>query len=210
MLSVSPDLYLGFIAAACALIAMPGPNTTLIVGNTIAYGTAKGLTTLAGTCSALVIQLIVIIFGLTETMEFMAQWFDRLRWLGVAYLFWLGIKEWLSKSGTEADSTPLPVRRARAFYWQGFLVCLSNPKTLAFFAAFLPQFIDASRPALPQLAVLAVTFMILAIAGDGTFCMLAGRIRPYIVGVRYAALRHKISGTCLLACGLGLALVRRA
>ncbi len=92
------------------------------------------------------IQLIVIIFGLTETMEFMAQWFDRLRWLGVAYLFWLGIKEWLSKSGTEADSTPLPVRRARAFYWQGFLVCLSNPKTLAFFAAFLPQFIDASRP----------------------------------------------------------------
>ncbi len=210
MLSVSTDLYLGFIAAACTLIAMPGPNTTLIVGNTISYGTAKGLTTLAGTCSALVIQLIVIILGLTETAAVLSEWFDRLRWLGVAYLFWLGIKEWLSKSGTEPDTAPAPVRRARAFYAQGFMVCLTNPKTLAFFAAFLPQFVDARHPPLPQLAVLAVTFMVLAIAGDGIFCLLAGRIRPYIVGARYASLRHKISGTCLLACGLGLALVRRA
>jgi threonine/homoserine/homoserine lactone efflux protein len=210
MLSVSTDLYLGFIAAACALIAMPGPNTTLIVGNTISYGTAKGLTTLAGTCSALVIQLIVIILGLTETAAVLSQWFDWLRWIGVAYLFWLGIKELLSKSGAGSDTAAAPVRRARTFYAQGFMVCLTNPKTLAFFAAFLPQFVDATRPALPQLALLAVTFMILAIAGDGIFCLLAGRIRPYIVGARYASLRHKISGTCLLVCGLGLALVRRA
>jgi threonine/homoserine/homoserine lactone efflux protein len=210
MLSVPTDLYFGFIAAACALIAMPGPNTTLIVGNTIAHGTAKGLTTLAGTSSALVIQFVVIIFGLTETAAVLSQWFDRLRWLGVAYLFWLGIREWLSKSGTAADKAPAPERRARAFYAQGFMVCLTNPKTLAFIAAFLPQFIDAGRPALPQLAVLAVTFMVLAVIGDGIFCLLAARIRPYIVGPRYASLRHKISGTCLLACGLGLALVRRA
>ena len=65
-------LYLGFIAASLALIAMPGPNTTLIVGNTIVYGTAKGLMTLAGTSSALIIQLALIIFGLTETMATLA------------------------------------------------------------------------------------------------------------------------------------------
>lgn len=210
MLPVPTDLYLGFIAAACALIAMPGPNTTLIVGNTIAHGTAKGLATLGGTLSAATIQLIVIIFGLTETMELMADWFDKLRWLGVAYLVWLGIREWLSKTSTEQDATRPPTRRTHTFYWQGVMISLTNPKTLAFFAAFLPQFVDQARPALPQLATLAVTFMILAALGDGTFCLLAGRIRPWIVGARYASARHKISGTCLLLCGLGLALVRRS
>ncbi|HEY1720219.1 MAG TPA: LysE family translocator [Magnetospirillaceae bacterium] len=210
MLPVPTDLYLGFIAAACALIAMPGPNTTLIVGNTIAHGTAKGLATFGGTLSAAAIQLIVIIFGLTETMTLMATWFDRLRWLGVAYLFWLGIREWLNKSGTDQDAAPLPVRRTHTFYWQGVMISLTNPKTLAFFAAFLPQFVDPARPALPQLACLAITFVILAACGDATFCLLAGRIRPWIVGARYASLRHKISGTCLLLCGLALALVRRS
>ena len=96
---IHSELYLGFIAASLALIAMPGPNTTLIVGNTIAYGTVKGFVTLAGTSSALVIQLALIIFGLTETMQVLAQWFDRLRWLGVAYLVYLGLRQWLANRG---------------------------------------------------------------------------------------------------------------
>jgi threonine/homoserine/homoserine lactone efflux protein len=207
---IHSSLYFGFIAASLALIAMPGPNTTLIVGNTIAYGTAKGLTTLAGTSSAMVIQLALIIFGLTETMAALATWFDRLRWLGVAYLAYLGLRQWLAKpAARESDGAP-PAVGSRQLYWQGFGVCLTNPKTLAFFAAFLPQFVEPSRPILPQLLLLGVTFMALAIPGDAGFCLLAGRIRPWIVGPRFARLRNRISGTCLLACGLGLALARRS
>jgi threonine/homoserine/homoserine lactone efflux protein len=209
MSAISLDLYLGFVAAAAALIAMPGPNTTLIVGNAIAYGTSKGLATLAGTSSALVIQLVVIGFGLDETAQMMTTWFDRLRWLGVAYLVWLGLREWLAKPDTKTAGAPVTVRGA-SLYGRGLLVCLSNPKTLAFFAAFLPQFIDRSRPVGPQLLVLSVTFMVLAILGDGAMCLLAGRIRPWIVGARFARLRHRVSGTCLLACGVALALVRKS
>lgn len=210
---VHSHLYLGFIAASLALIALPGPNTTLIVGNTIAHGTAKGLTTLAGTSTGLAVQLALIILGLTETMELMATWFDRLRWLGVAYLMWLGVRQWLIRDRDaegEAPGGAAPAIRGRRFYGQGLMVCLTNPKTLAFFAAFLPQFVDSSAPALPQLLVLGVTFLALAVPGDAGFCLIAGRIRPWIVGRRYAALRHKISGTCLIACGLGLALARKS
>jgi threonine/homoserine/homoserine lactone efflux protein len=203
-------LYLGFIAASLALIAMPGPNTTLIVGNTIAYGTIKGLVTLAGTSSALVIQLALIIFGLTETMAALATWFDRLRWLGVAYLVYLGLRQWLAKPAPGDGTEIAAAARSRRLYWQGFGVCLTNPKTLAFFAAFLPQFVEPARPILPQLLVLGVTFMALAIPGDTGFCLVAGRIRPWIVGPRFARLRNRISGTCLLICGVGLALARRS
>lgn len=207
---IHSDLYLGFIAASLTLIAMPGPNTTLIVGNTIAYGTAKGLVTLAGTSSALMIQLALIILGLTETMAALATWFDRLRWLGVAYLVYLGLRQWLAKPAAVDEEGATPTVRSRRLYWQGFGVCLTNPKTLAFFAAFLPQFIDPAQPVLPQLLVLGVTFMALAIPGDAGFCLVASRIRPWIVGARFARLRNRISGTCLLVCGLGLALAHRA
>lgn len=208
MSAIPIDLYFGFIAAAIALIAMPGPNTTLIVGNAIAYGTSKGLATFAGTMTALVIQLVVIDFGLDATAATMSAWFDRLRWVGVAYLVWLGVREWLTKPES-GDASQRPVVRGTSLYGRGLLVCLSNPKTLAFFAAFLPQFIDRTRPVLPQLVILSVTFVVLALLGDGLFCLLAGRIRPWIVGPRFAALRHRISGTCLLACGVALALVQR-
>ena len=207
MLSVPTDLYLGFIAAAVALILMPGPNTTLIVGNALAYGTSRGLATLAGTSSALLIQLLVIDFGLEETVQVMATWFDRLRWLGVAYLVWLGLREWLTKVGP-GDAPEAVGVKGSSLYWRGMVVCLTNPKSLAFVAAFLPQFVDRTLPVLPQLLVLSVTFLVLAVAGDGSVCLLAGRIRPWVVGTRFASLRHKISGTCLLACGLALALVR--
>lgn len=210
---VHSHLYLGFIAATLALIALPGPNITLIVGNTIAHGTAKGLATLAGTSSGLAIQLGLIILGLTETVELMATWFDRLRWLGVAYLLWLGIQQWMIRERDTGDDAPdpaTPARTGRRFYAQGLMVCLTNPKTLAFFAAFLPQFIDSSAPALPQFLVLGVTFLALAVPGDAGICLIAGRVRPWIVGRRFASLRHKISGTCLLACGLGLALARKS
>lgn len=204
------DLYLAFVAASLALIAMPGPNTSLIVGNTLAYGTRPGLVTLAGTSTGLVIQMTVIGFGLAETMNFFADLFDKLRWVGVAYLVWLGLRQWFGRDKAEADRTSDAAARHRRFYFQGFGVCMTNPKTLAFFAAFLPQFVLPSRPAGPQLVSLGVTFIALGVMGDTIFCLTASHIRPWVAGAKYARIRRGVLGTCLLACGLGLALARRS
>ena len=88
------DLYLGFVLATAILILMPGPNVSLIVANSLAYGTRYGLLTVAGTSSAIVVQLALTTLGLTATLDLLAAWFEWVRWLGVAYLLYLGVRQW--------------------------------------------------------------------------------------------------------------------
>src|SRR5450432_3745332 len=135
------ELYLTFVAAAAVLILIPGPNVTLIVANSLSYGPRYAFTTIAGTTLAQITQLTLTVAGMTTVMSAMAGWFDWLRWAGVAYLLWLGIVTWRSKPQPLDERAP-PLRRIKRLFWQGFLVSLTNPKTLLFYAAFLPQFVD--------------------------------------------------------------------
>ena len=150
---MSLELYLAFVAATVILILIPGPNVALIVANSVAHGVRYGLLTVAGTSSAVVIQLLLTIAGMTTFLSVMANWFEWLRWIGVAYLIWLGIRAWRAPPVDLTKARPEP-RSARAIYLRGFLVSLSNPKTLLFYGAFFPQFVsvecrshDPARPA---------------------------------------------------------------
>ncbi len=91
---MSLELYLAFVAATVILILIPGPNVALIVANSVAHGSRYGLLTVAGTSSAVVIQLLLTIAGMTTFLSVMANWFEWLRWIGVAYLIYLGIRAW--------------------------------------------------------------------------------------------------------------------
>ena len=91
---MNPELYLTFVLATILLIIIPGPNVSLIVANAIAFGRRQGLVTVAGTATAQVFQLAVVAFGMTSFMLLLAQWFEWLRWAGVAYLLWLGYQHW--------------------------------------------------------------------------------------------------------------------
>src|SRR5579863_8107089 len=99
------ELYLGFVLATTILIMIPGPNVSLIVANSIAYGTRYGLLTVAGTSSAIVFQLALTALGLTATLGLLASWFEWIRWIGVAYLLYLGIRQWIA--------TPVDLTRTR-------------------------------------------------------------------------------------------------
>src|SRR3981189_3640830 len=93
------DLYLGFVLACVVLIVIPGPNVALIVANSVAHGARFGLLTVAGTSSAVVVQLALTVLGANVVLNFLAASFDWLRWLGVAYLVWLGIAAWRAAGG---------------------------------------------------------------------------------------------------------------
>ena len=108
--------------------------------------------------------------------------------------------------GTDAQPEP---PSGRANYWQGMLISATNPKTLLFYAAFFPQFLDPAAPALPQLIIMAVTFLVVATVLDSGYAVLAGCVRPLVTGPRSALIRQRLSGTFLLGAGLALALVRR-
>ena len=199
-------LYLGFVAATVMLMLIPGPNVSLIVATSIAHGTRYGILTLAGTAGAMVVQLVLMALGLTALMSGMAAWFAWLRWIGVAYLLFLGIRQWFAAVAGVTGTPALP-RSLRAVVLRGFLISLTNPKTLLFFGAFFPQFIAADRPLGPQLALLCSSFLLLAVVLDGGWAMAAGRARR-VLAMR-GRLRNRVSGGMLICAGVGLALAHR-
>jgi threonine/homoserine/homoserine lactone efflux protein len=200
------SLYLGFVVAAAVLILIPGPNVSLIVANAIAHGTRYGLLTVAGTSSAIAVQLVLVALGLTATLDILAGWFEWIRWIGVAYLLYLGIRQWTAAPVDLARTRPQP-RSFRAIALRGFLISLTNPKTLLFYGAFFPQFLSPEAPIAPQVALLSLTFLGIAAALDGAWALLAGRVRG-VLAIR-GRLRNRLSGGFLMCAGIGLALAHR-
>jgi homoserine/homoserine lactone efflux protein len=202
------DLYLAFVLASAVLILIPGPNVTLLVANSIAYGARRALATLAGTSSAIALQLAVTVLGMTSLMLVLATWFEWLRWAGVLYLVYLGVQQWRAPPVALEDVDPWAIA-TRALFWRGFLVSATNPKTLLFYAAFFPQFVDPASPPGPQLLLMSATFLGLATVLDGGYALLAGRLRLLFRGHRRARLRNRLTGSLLIGAALGLALARR-
>ncbi|KGM31923.1 LysE family translocator, partial [Inquilinus limosus] len=151
---IDPHLLLAFIATVTVIILIPGPNVALIVANSVAWGPRTGLLTVAGTSSAMVLQLGLTALGMAEALGTAGHWFATLRWVGVAYLAWLGISHWRTPPADLTHVAAQP-KSARAIYGRAVLVSLTNPKTLLFYGAFFPQFVDPARPAGPQVALLS-------------------------------------------------------
>ena len=202
---MSLTLYAAFVAATTILMLIPGPNVALIVANSIAHGARFGLMTVAGTASAMVVQLALTALGMTALLGEVARAFEILRWIGVVYLFWLGLGAWRAPPTDLTRTAPQP-RALTAIFWRGFLVSLTNPKTLLFYAAFFPQFVDPNRGALAQIAGLAATFLVVAVVVDSGWALLAARFRVAL-GVN-GRLRNRLTGGLLMGAGIGLALAR--
>ncbi len=203
---MSVTAYLVFAAASVALILLPGPNVALIVGTSLSQGRRAGLATVAGTSSASVLQLGAISLGLALLLTAASHVFAIVRWIGVAYLVVLGLRAW------RAPPTRIePSVRAGpgvAAFARGFLVSLTNPKTLLFYGAFLPQFIDRRGDAAAQMLLLSATFLVIALVLDCTWVMMAWRLRG-ILGLR-PRLRNRVTGGLLIGAAAGLALTRDA
>ena len=204
---MSLGLYIAFVAAVVALMLIPGPNVALIVSNALARGPRAGLATVAGTWAAMVPQLGLTALGMSAMLAGAAQAFGWLRWLGVVYLLWLAFRAFTAPAddlaATGPDREPL-----RALFLRGFLVSLANPKTLVFYAAFFPQFLDLHAPMAPQLFLLCATFLALAAIVDSGWALLAARVGGALQ--LSARARNNLTGGLLLGAGIGLGLIRRA
>ena len=200
-------LYLAFVLAVTILMLIPGPNVALIVANSVAYGPRYGLLTVAGTSSAMVVQLALTVLGMTELLGTLGAWFEWIRWIGVAYLVYLGIAQWRAPPLNLTEVAPEP-KSARAMFTRALLVSLTNPKTLFFYGAFFPQFIVTGHDVGAQVAVLTATFLVLAVLLDGCWALAAGRARGLLAV--HGRLRNRISGSLLIGAGIGLAFARKS
>lgn len=193
---MSVETWLLFVVASAALIATPGPNVALIVGTTLRHGRRAGLLTVAGVNAGVILQLCAVAAGLTWIVKLFAAHFDLIRYVGAAYLVLLAVQQLRSHRSVEvaAQNAALAPERALA---RGFLIAFANPKTMVFFAAFLPLFVDPNAGPSKTLWILVATFAVMAAFGDSLFAVAAAKVGHAVSG-RYARIADKASAGILL------------
>ena len=199
------ELFTAFLLITAVLVITPGPIVTLVIATGAREGMRAALTTVVGTTLGNAVLLAAIAFGLSWVVRNAATLFEILRWLGAAYLIWLGIQAWRHAGESGAASLP----RGHVHVWRGFAVALSNPKTIAFFTAFLPQFVDAALPVEPQLAMMCAISVVLAAFTDSGWAVAAGLGRAWFMHSWRAKLLGRLSGVALIGGGVWLSLARR-
>ncbi|AOO83537.1 LysE family translocator [Bosea vaviloviae] len=203
---MSLELYAAYLVACLVIIIVPGPTVTLIIANSLKHGSRAGLQNVAGTQAGLAIMIGIVGIGLSSVIAAMGHWFDWLRLAGAAYLIWLGWKMFRAAGGREDNAAPAKAPRG-GFFLQGVLVALSNPKTLLFFGAFFPQFLDAGRDHLTQIAIMGATAMLFAAISDSAYALLSSRAGR-LLSQKRVRLLSKVSGGFLIGGGLWLASAR--
>ena len=170
---MSLSVYSTFLLACIVVVIVPGPTVTLIVANSLRHGRRAGMLNVAGTQLGLVLTVGIVLLGLASLIAAMGAWFIWLRLVGAAYLIWLGCKLLMASGEIAAGTAPRTPRAG--FFVQGLAVALSNPKTLLFFGAFFPQFMDPNRDFTLQVLIMGATAMAVAAISDSAYALLASR-----------------------------------
>jgi threonine/homoserine/homoserine lactone efflux protein len=202
---MSIELYLAYVLACVVIVIVPGPTVTLIVANSLRFGTRAGMLNIVGTQAGLATMIGLVVVGLASLIATMEWWFDWVRLAGAAYLVWLGIGLLRSRGTFDRPERVAPTRNG--FFLQGFFVVLSNPKALLLFGAFIPQFVDPKGEYVGQVILLGVTAMVAALVFDSVYAVLAGRAAAMLSRGR-VQLVSRLSGLCLIGGGVWLALAR--
>ncbi|BCA61138.1 amino acid transporter [Sphingomonas sp. HMP9] len=199
-----------FVVAVFLLCGTPGPNMLHIMTRSIAFGARRSIAAMAGCLTALVLVLAASAAGVSALLVAWPRVFDALRYAGVAYLIFLGIKAWRGAgSPIDVGSDALPESwSARRLFRGGFAIGISNPKLLLFAAAFLPQFVDRASPRAPQFAILVATFAVVESVWYGVY---AAGGRTLARSLTRPALRRafdRVTGAIFIGFGLALLRVR--
>ena len=200
------SLYISFLIVSFSLIIIPGPNILVIISNSVRYGRSHGLQTVAGTSLAMAIQLFIVGLGTTWLIGVFTEGFYLLKWLGVGYLFYLGFKYFMRALNSK-DSLSAPA--CSVSFARGFIVSLTNPKTLLFFSAFLPQFISSTENYSFQISLLSLSFLLLAIIIDSAYAILSAKLLPLLQKNKFSGLQNGLSSILYLAASIWLATLRR-
>jgi homoserine/homoserine lactone efflux protein len=196
-------MMLGFILVSLGVILLPGPNVLVIVATGLSQGVSRALQTVAGTSLAMLVQLVIAATATAWFVMILAEGLACLKWAGIAYLVYLGVSHLLQL----CRASDMVVARGASFR-RGFWVSLTNPKTIMFFSAFLPQFVTADQPYQEQIILLSGLFWMLATLADSGYAVLSGRLSALSAHGGWQKFRHGVSGFVYLTAAAALAMVR--
>jgi homoserine/homoserine lactone efflux protein len=196
--------WLIYLVAALGLSLSPGPNGLLALTHGAQHGSRKTMFTIAGGAIGFVLIMALSMFGIGALIKSSVHWLVALKWVGGAYLVWLGIQVWRSPPIAVGVGHEAVQARGALLFRQGFLSAVTNPKGLLFFSAFLPQFISPERSLLTQFLVMAATFVATEVLTEYTLASAAGRIKPWLARVGRGF--NKACGGVFMAIGVALPL----
>ncbi len=209
---MSWQLFWVYLTTVFLVSATPGPNMLLVMTTSIRHGMRSALITMAGCMTALVILMGISAGGLSAILAASEHLFTILRWIGAAYLIYLGVKCWRAPADPAqfraSDGTSLQARPL-ALFRQGFLIASSNPKAILFFGALFPQFIDLSAPKAMQLLVLGTTFVLVEFSWQLVYAVGGIRISPWLGKPRTVRWFNRTSGGVFVGFGALMASVHR-
>ena len=204
-------LWLTFVAASTALLLIPGPTVLLVLSYAISKGRSVAVASAAGVALGDFVAMTASLLGLGALVLASATLFTALKWMGAVYLVWLGVR--LLRSAPSAGLDPVKTGRevtARGVFGHAAAVTALNPKSIAFFIAFVPQFLRPDAPLIPQFAILIATFVTLATLNALAYALLADRLRATIGRPSVIAWLTRAGGATLIGMGVLTATLRRA
>ncbi|TRW96790.1 LysE family translocator [Paracoccus sp. M683] len=202
-------LWLSFVAASTVLLLIPGPTVLLVLSYALTQGRRVALAMAAGVAFGDLIAMTASLAGLGALVLASATLFTALKWAGAVYLVYLGIKLIRSAPSARLDLQQTAPTGAGRIFGHAAAVTALNPKSIAFFIAFVPQFIRPEAPLAPQFATLVATFVGLATLNALIYALLADRLRSRITRPLVTAWLSRIGGGALIAMGIATATIRR-
>lgn len=206
---MSLELWIAFALASAALLAVPGPTVMLVVSYALGRGRATAFSTVPGVTLGDFTAMTISLLGAGAVIAASATLFAVLKLAGAAYLIWLGIQLWRADPVLHSARTAAPAGPKRIF-WNAYIVTALNPKSIAFFIAFLPQFVDPTAPVAVQFVVMETTFLALAAVNAALWALLAGQLRAQFRKPSVLRLTNRIGAGFLIGAGLLTEAMRRA
>ena len=203
----SPSILALYAATALVMLLLPGPAVLYIVSQSVRQGRRAGIASVLGIHAGTLVQVVFAVLGGSYLLLSSALTYSLVKYLGAAYLVYLGVRKLLGRDEPAVIETRAAPRSPARLFFQGMLVNVLNPKLALFFFAFLPQFVDPSRGAVPaQVATFGIVFVLLGLCTDGTYAMVAGTVGPWLRGhARRLRGERYVVGTTFIGLGVAAA-----
>jgi len=206
---MSIEMWVAFVIAAAIVLVIPGPTILLVISQAIAHGRRSALPLAAGVTLGDFTAMTLSLAGLGAIMAASAALFTLLKFAGAGYLLYLGVRLW--RSNTEEDKIiPIADESKRSLFKGAFVVTALNPKSIAFFVIFLPQFVNSDSRILPQLLLLGTTFLILAFVNAALYAFFAGHLHDRMESQGARRWFHRCGGSVLVGAGIFTAALQRS
>jgi threonine/homoserine/homoserine lactone efflux protein len=204
------EVWIAFVLAATIVLVIPGPTILLVISQAISHGRKAVIPLVAGVTLGDFTAMTLSLLGLGAVLAASSALFSALKWIGAVYFIYLGIKLWRSNSDKQNIRLSAMKTSNRSLFKSAFFVTSLNPKSIAFFVAFLPQFIISQSETFPQLLLLGTTFLFLAALNSALYAVFAGQLRDKLQNSKVRRWLNRGGGSALICAGLVTATLKRS